>query len=88
MPVLHTSKSYFCIYIAFHAHKQVQTDGCILSIVAADVVKHPGHQHPQCWLDTYCIKPASYKYVKIIGQNIGEWSYMLKQITQSFTDKI
>ena len=36
-------------------HKHLEMHGCdLVSTVATDAAKAPGHQHPQCWLNIYC----------------------------------
>ena len=46
--------------------------------------KAPVHQYPRCWLNIHCIKPVSYRNIKIIGNNIRKWNYILKTNTQLF----
>ena len=46
-------------------HKQLETQGCVLSTVATDTLT-PGHQYLEYWLDIDWIGPVSYKNITFV----------------------
>ena len=66
------------LFVIFLTHKQLETHGCVLSTVPTDalVLKAPGYQYPQCWLNIHCIGPVSYRNITGIGNNTNKLTFI------------
>ena len=67
LPLLLRGIGNVCHLVYALTLKQRETHGCVVSTVATET---PGHQYTQCWLNSHCIGPVSYKNNTLMVNNI------------------